>query len=61
MNYYEVITHMDKETLAKFIMYLEHGMNNIPKLYSCGESYCVNCKNDLYCYKKYLEREVEER
>lgn len=60
MNYFEAIKGMNEEALAKFIMGLETGINNIPKRYSCDETYCINCKEHLSCYKHYLNQEVSD-
>lgn len=60
MTYFEAIKGMNEEALAKFIMGLETGMNTIPKRYSCDEIYCINCKEQLSCYKRYLNQEVPD-
>lgn len=58
MTYFKAIRGMNEEKLAKFIMNLEVGIITIPKKYSCNEIYCINCKENLSCYKKWLESEV---
>lgn len=58
MTYFEAIKEMDENTLARFIMALDMCTDAIPKRYACNETWCKNCKEDLSCYKAYLNQEV---
>lgn len=60
MTYYEAIKCMNEDAFARFIMMLELGVCTIPKKYDCNEVYCINCKDQLSCYKKYINQEVKE-
>ena len=61
ITHYEAIKGMNEDALATFIMHLETGMCAIPKKYYCDETYCVNCKDHLSCYKNYLKSEVSDK
>lgn len=61
LTHYEAIKGMNEDALATFIMHLETGMCTISKKYACNETYCVNCKEHLSCYKNYLKSEVSDK
>lgn len=57
MTYFEAIKGMNENALARFIMSLDTSIGSIPKRHGCDE-WCINCKEDLSCYKAYLNQEV---
>jgi hypothetical protein len=59
MTNYEAIKGMTEKEMARFLMIIDIN-SSVPKLWSCNELNCINCKEDLSCYRDWLNKEVRE-
>ena len=52
---FKVIKSFNKDQMARFLFRVETG-SVIPKYYECNEISCADCKENLKCYKAFLNR-----
>lgn len=57
MTILETIKGFDIEQMAKFLRDAEFRV--VPKRYSCNALNCYECKDNLVCFKEWLEKEVK--
>ena len=50
---FKVIKSFNKDQMARFLFRVETG-SVIPKYYNCNEISCADCKENLKCYKNWL-------
>ena len=51
----EKLKQLDTDSLARVLVTIEYGL--IPKLYSCNEYNCADCKKNFWCYTEWLKKE----
>lgn len=58
MTILETIKGFDIEQMAKFLCDAQYH-EIVPKKYSCNALNCYKCKDNLVCFKEWLEKEVK--
>ena len=57
-TYFDAIRNFSMDDMALFLRDATY-FDLVPKKYSCDATDCFECKEDLYCFKHWLRREVK--
>lgn len=57
-TYYDAIRNFSMDEMARFLCALEL-TEFVPKNFRCDTMICHDCKDDLSCFKEWLQQEVK--